>query len=163
MFDWCSSSDSIGWQIPIAQSEMPADLPSQWATALQAVTHDLHVLRVGTEIDVDRLVWRIELNAEDWISIGLHTDSAPRENSIVGFLVGSGFTLDASAAQCIVWAAETVQDELAGYSYVQWPSEGGALFKPALVDGAANWITPIHAMSIPIGSLTGRGPDDPLR
>lgn len=59
MFDWCSSSDSIGWQIPIAQSEMPADLPSQWATALQAVTHDLHVLRVGTEIDVDRLVWRI--------------------------------------------------------------------------------------------------------
>ena len=110
MFNWCADPDSTGWQIPISQLEMPADIPSQWATALQAVTHDLHVLRVGTQIDVDRLVWRIELNAEGWISIGLNSDSAAIDNSIVTFLVGRGFTIDASAEQCSVWAAESVQN-----------------------------------------------------
>ena len=50
--------------------------------------------------------------------------------------------------------AEGVQDNLAGYSFIQWPIEGQRILLPQLRDGRAVWIDPRHdAMVSRIGEL----------
>jgi hypothetical protein len=53
------------------------------------------------------------------------------------FSVGRGFTLETTPAQATVWVASVVQDELAGYEFVQWPSDGWRLLAPDLRGGKA--------------------------
>ncbi|MGC5259383.1 hypothetical protein ACPXCG_23845, partial [Gordonia sp. DT218] len=125
MVHWRVDPDTIDWEIPFSEHEMPTDLPEQWAMAVQAVTHDLHHLRLGPPIVLDQLVWQLELNSSYWVSIGMYNAPANPVASTVSFLIGRGFALDSSPAQCTVWAAEAVQDELAGYNFIQWPSIGG--------------------------------------
>ena len=54
-----------------------------------------------------------------------------------------GYRLDATAAQALVWVADDVQYELAGYEFVQWPMAGRRILVPQIVGGRAAWVDPI--------------------
>ena len=53
------------------------------------------------------------------------------------------YRLDATAAQALVWMADDVQYELAGYEFVQWPMAGRRILVPEIVDDRAVWVDPI--------------------
>jgi hypothetical protein len=104
----------------------PDDLPAQWASAIAAVTHDLGHRRRGRTLDVDHVVWDLAADDDGFMYIGV---ASPPDGDVAlaPFGRGAGFTVDATAAQAAVWIAETVQDELAGYEFVQWPVHGPRL------------------------------------
>jgi len=65
-----------------------------------------------------------------------------------------GYRLDTSPAQATVWLADTVQDHLAGYEFVQWPTTGPRLLVYTLVDDRALWVNPHNRITTaPIGAL----------
>lgn len=145
--------DTINWEFALTDRDVPGDLPEQWATAIRAVTHDLHYLRLGASIVLDDVVWQLELNSSYWFSIGLRGAAGSPAETMVSFVVGRGYALDSSPAQCTVWVAETVQDNLAGYNFIQWPCSGGPLFTPTIIGTTATWVLPHSSIRIPIGSL----------
>ncbi len=69
------------------------------------------------------------------------------------FSIGRGFALETSPAQAMVWVASVVQDELAGYEFVQWPSDGWKLLAPDLRGGEAVWVDRSDHVVAPIGAL----------
>jgi hypothetical protein len=50
--------------------------------------------------------------------------------------------------------ADDVQDELAGYEFVQWPIAGRHILRPQIVNDQASWIDPTTATTVAlIGNL----------
>ncbi|WKG00830.1 hypothetical protein [Mycolicibacterium sp. HK-90] len=85
------------------------------------------------------------------MSIGLTalTDDA----DLGSFSAGRGFALDTTPAQAMVWVASVVQDQLAGYEFVQWPSDGRRLLVPTLRGSDAVWVDHSDRVVSPIGAL----------
>lgn len=109
------------------------DGPDTWLDAVAAVARDLHCLRHGREINVDRIIWGLAVN-DDWlVMVGWQ---GPR---LDGFACG-GLMLDTPFAEVVAWIADAVQTELAGNEFVQWPSRGQRLLKPQLGEDGPVWI-----------------------
>lgn len=88
------------------------------ATAVAAVSHDIHCRRHARKIDLEFVGWELTADTDGSMYIGMAiTSESVNLRPLSG---GSGFTVDASTAQAIVWVAEKkTQDELAGYGFVQ--------------------------------------------
>lgn len=137
------------WRIPLPQiDEIPWDLPSEWAAALQAVTRDLPFLGDGQPLDIDDQIWALDASGDCGMMIGMHSASGD-----TGFQVGRGYSVDASAAQATVWTAGEVQDFLAGYRFRLWPFINRVMLAPQLHDDEAVWMNSSISKSIPIGRL----------
>ncbi len=68
---------------------------------------------------------------------------ARHTGGISSFGIGDGgLTMETPFAEAAAWVAEVVQDNLAGYDFVQWPSRGRHLLLPRLRDGRPVWIDP---------------------
>ncbi|QNG17914.1 hypothetical protein G4H71_04665 [Rhodococcus triatomae] len=120
--------DSLVWRLPMfggagAPDNPEFDLPQAWAHALDAVARDLRCLRAGRDVNLDRLAWKFAVDDEYLVAIGW--DGV---RGLGGFMRRDGLMLDAGYDEAVVWVADTVQTELAGYEFVQWPSEGCHLF-----------------------------------
>ena len=50
--------------------------------------------------------------------------------------------MDAPFTEAAVWVANTVQSDLAGYDFVQWPSQGQRMLLPRKRDDGPVWIDP---------------------
>lgn len=137
------------WRVPISEIETRADhLPANWATAVKAVTHDLEFLRDGRPLDTQDLIWTFDASDSEWMLIGAQSRTGQG-----GFQVGQGFSQDAPAAQCTVWTASAIQDELAGYRMILWPFRNRVMLDPQLIDGAAVWVDKSTSATVPIGEL----------
>lgn len=125
------------------------DPPAPWAQALAAVGRDLRCLRFGRCVDTDQLVWDLSINNECRVSIGWQG-----VRGLGGFGVGAGLMMDATFGEAAAWIAEVVQDHLAGYEFVQWPSRGRHLLVPRLHSAESVWVDPHGDVAIsPIGKL----------
>ncbi len=137
------------WVIPWGATP-PDDLPAPWASAIAAVSHDLDHRRHGRALDLHHVVWNLTADDDGFMYIGV---ASPVD--LASFGRGAGFTVDTTAAQAAVWIAETIQDELAGYEFVQWPVHGTRLLLPRLRAGEASWVDPSSNAAVsPIGGLT---------
>jgi hypothetical protein len=147
-----ASAPTKRWLVPLGTSP-PDDLPEWWAFAVAAVSHDLGLRRHGRTIDLDHVVWNLASDADGSMYIGVVMASVgDLEPQWPGRT--AGFLVETIAAQAAVWMAETVQDELAGYEFVQWPIHGQRLLLPRIVDGAAVWVDPSSGISVaPVGGL----------
>jgi len=63
-----------------------------------------------------------------------------------GFSIGRNYALETTPPQTMVWVASAVQDELAGFEFVQWPSDGWRLLTPEVRGGEAVWVDPSLAV-----------------
>lgn len=127
------------WRVPLVD-QAPTDLPDQWVAALAAVAVDLQYRRHGRAISFDGVEWELRVIAEGSVSIGM--TKVTDDSDLGEFSIGRGFTLETTPGQAKVWAAEVVQDELAGYEWVQWPSDSERLLTPELRHGDAIWVDP---------------------
>jgi hypothetical protein len=135
-----TTADQVGiWHVPVG-GPAPAEVPAQWASALAAVSQDLQCRRHGRTISFDAVAWELTAHADGTVYIGMARLGDGCD--LYGFARGMNYTLDTTAAQAAVWIAEVIQDELAGYEFVQWPVDGQRIFVPALRDDAAVWVRP---------------------
>jgi hypothetical protein len=125
------------WQFPVG-GEPPGDLPSAWASACSAVTRDLGCRRHGRSIGFDNVVWTIVAN-DGAVGVGF---SLTGEADVGAYRRCMDYRLDTTAAQALVWLADDVQYELAGYEFVQWPMAGRRILVPRVVDDRAVWVDP---------------------
>lgn len=144
------------WHIP-TDEQPPDDLPAQWASAIAAISHDVRYRRHGRTVSFDHVAWALTADADGSMHIGMATSS--NDADLAAFSRGAGFTVDTNSAQATVWIAETIQDELAGYEFVQWPMDGQRLLTPALRNGQALWMDSSTDTAVaPIGSLDSEPP-----
>lgn len=148
-------SDSLVWRLSMVDDgsgfvDSPGfDPPAPWAQALAAIGRDLRCLRYGRDADTDRLVWDFAINSDYYVSIGWQG-----VRGIGGFGIGGGLSMDAAFSEAAAWVAEVVQDNLAGYDFIQWPSQGRHLLVPRLRAGQPVWVDPHGDVTIsPIGEL----------
>lgn len=148
-------SDSLVWRLPmyagtIGPEGNPAfEPPVAWTRALEAVARDLECLRFGREVNLRPLVWEFEITPQYCVIIGW-----AGAKGTGGFGRGDGMSMDSTYPDAAVWVAETVQTELAGYEFVQWPSHGKHLLKPSADADGARWIDPHdNTVVADIGSL----------
>ncbi|MFC6011118.1 hypothetical protein [Nocardia lasii] len=138
--------DRLVWAFRVGASgpeylEVPGtglDVPQAWMDAVVAVAGDMGCLRFGREVVLDRLVWEFSIGAAYTVAIGWRPGS-----DLGGFTKGEGVPMGADFGDAAVWVADTVQGELAGYEFVQWPSHGRHLLRPRRVDGIPVWVDPI--------------------
>lgn len=121
----------------LCESPPGVDAPNTWVNALQAVARDVRHLRYGREVHVNGLVWHLIMNDEYAITFGWSGSGGLHD-----FSSFNGLTMDTSYEIATVWVAETVQDDLAGFESVQWPSKQRHLLAPKIRNGAAVWIDP---------------------
>ncbi|GAA1463046.1 hypothetical protein [Williamsia maris] len=150
--------DELTWRIPLSGATEHPYLPLAWLAAVTAVGHDLRFRRYGRRCRLDdaSVAWDLTLvvhGDSDFVNIGM-SPTTTCADGFGGFSVGRGYILTATAAQATLWVAEAVQDDLAGYEFVQWPSNGGRLFAPEVRDERAVWVHPDDSTTIPIGGLT---------
>ncbi|MDG3009741.1 hypothetical protein G4X40_06225 [Rhodococcus sp. D2-41] len=101
---------------------------------------------------VDDLEWVLEVNADYYVSIGWDT-----REGLGGWRIGRGLAVDATYGEAGVWVADTVQTQLAGSEFVQWPSRGWRLLTPSVRDAAPVWVDPdTGAVIAPLGQLCDR-------
>jgi hypothetical protein len=137
------------WRFAIGD-EPPADLPAAWATATSAVTRDLDCRRHGRPITLANVMWRFVVSGES-IAVGFET---PGDADVGAYQRCLSYRLETSAVQALVWLANDVQYELAGYEFVQWPIVGQRVLDPRIVDDQAVWVEPsTNAITAPIGEL----------
>ncbi|ORB34700.1 hypothetical protein BST41_30370 [Mycolicibacterium porcinum] len=129
-------------------------MPAEWAAAVAAVTRDLGCRRNGRAVSLESVEWTLAVFSDGSVAIGFATTADDADLS--AFSVGRGFALEATCAQAMVWVASVVQDELAGYEFVQWPSDGSRLYAPDLIDGTAVWVDHAGRVIAPIGALCRR-------
>ena len=138
------------WRVPLV-GQAPTEVPDEWVAALTAVTLDLRCRRHGRAVSLDGLEWALTVFSQGWVSIGMAT--LTDDADLGAFSMGRGFALETTPAQAMVWVASVVQDELAGYEFVQWPSDGWRLLDPELRDGEAVWVDPSSDSVVsPIGA-----------
>lgn len=58
------------WRIPM-DGQPPDDLPSQWVSAIAAVSRDLRCRRHGRMIGFGDVAWELAVDAGGWMLIGL--------------------------------------------------------------------------------------------
>lgn len=122
------------------------EAPAQWVDAILAVAHDLRYRQFGRTVDVDRLKWELAISNDYAVALGWREP--------YGFSVAIGMYMDATFGEAAVWVADTIQTELAGYEFVQWPSTGWQLLKPGLRSGRPVWVDPATTQIVaPIGEL----------
>ncbi|MFF0818104.1 hypothetical protein ACFYVR_23515 [Rhodococcus sp. NPDC003318] len=113
------------------------DPPAVWVDAIVAVGRDLQCFRYGREVNPDQLVWELSVGSGNDVRIGW-TGTA----GISGFTFCGGtdaMVADASFAEAARSVADIAQTELAGYDFIQWPSQGRHLLHARRVDGVAVW------------------------
>ncbi|WP_415975035.1 hypothetical protein [Rhodococcus sp. 077-4] len=149
--------DSLIWRFPLYKGagqpmgNPEFEPPEAWMCALDAVARDLRCLRVGREVVLDRLTWEFEINSDYFVGIGWES-----ADSIGGFSRCNGMSMDASYPDAAAWVAETVQTDLAGYEFVQWPSRGRYLLSAQAAETGAQWVDPHDGTVVAnIGSLCG--------
>ncbi|GBF17393.1 hypothetical protein Br6_04799 [Rhodococcus sp. Br-6] len=158
--DWYEPAHA-SWRIPLLFDEAPDGVPPALAVAFRAVGADLQCLRYGREIRVERLVWTAKVYDDvpggwpgEW-AFGLDSDG---KTGVGGMGAGSHQAPLDDAAAVTVRVAEGIQDYLAGYEFVQWPSSGGPLLAPTVRAGLAAWIDPrTDRMVSRIGALCQAG------
>lgn len=139
------SEDYLLWRFAIVDDEpdfyeAPGkrfDPPVAWVDSVVAVARDLRCLRYGPAVQPDRLMWKLSISAEYVVTIGWSGAAGISE-----FDLCHGLPMDAPFSEAAIWVADTVQTELAGYDFVQWPSHGRHLLKPQQVNGTPVWIDP---------------------
>lgn len=137
------------WRFAIG-GDPPVDLPDAWATAVRAVTRDLDCRRQGRPITFANVEWRFVVS-DEWVAVGFE---APGDADVGAYQRCLSYRLETSAAQALVWLADDVQYELAGFEFVQWPVAGRRILHPRIVDGYAVWVEPnTDAVTSPIGEL----------
>lgn len=145
------------WEFPVGE-DPSSDLPDAWATATAAVTCDLACLRHGRRISLTNLNWCL-LTSGEWIAVGFGVTGA---TDVGAFQRCQSYRLHTTPAQATVWLADTVQEHLAGYEFVQWPIAEPRLLTATFTDDRALWVdTGSDTVAAPIGSLcTARLPRD---
>ncbi|WP_454790239.1 hypothetical protein [Mycolicibacterium lutetiense] len=138
------------WRVPLFGGA-PSEVPGEWVAALAAVTRDLRCRRQGRAISLEGVEWALTVFSDRSVSIGMAPLTG--EADLGSFSAGRGFALATTPAQAMVWAASVVQDQLAGYEFVQWPSDGWRLLAPDLEDGKAVWVDRNDRVVSPIGAL----------
>jgi len=150
--DWLNE-DALVWRFPLFEQAPKTDAPEAWVAAFGAVARDLQCLRYGRAVTLDGLLWELIVNDEYYVIAGWHR---PEEyvGDVGGFGIGHGLVMDAPVNEATVWVADVVQNELAGYEFVQWPSEGKHPLLPRLREQRPVWANP-HTEDIvaPIGEL----------
>jgi hypothetical protein len=127
------------WRIP-PDGHAQDDVPDQWVAGVEAVGRDLGCRRYGRAVSFEGVEWELTVMSGGWVSIGMVT--LADDADLYQFSIGRGYALETTPAQAMVWIAEVVQDELAGYEFVQWPSDGWRLLTPELRNGEAVWVDP---------------------
>ncbi|MFC7674346.1 hypothetical protein ACFQWH_14760 [Mycolicibacterium sp. GCM10028919] len=137
------------WQFAVGE-DPPGDLPAAWALATRAVVHDLGCRRHGRSVSFRNVLWSI-LADRGAVSVGF---ALTGEADIGAYQRCLGYRLDTTAAQALVWMADDVQYELAGYEFVQWPMAGRRTLQAQIVNDQAVWVdTATGAVAAAIGSL----------
>jgi SAM-dependent methyltransferase len=139
------------WRVPLI-GQAPSEVPDEWGAALAAVALDLRCRRQGRVICFDGVQWELAVNSQDWVSIGMAklTDAS----DLGEFSIGRGYALKTTLTQAMVWVASAVQDQLAGYEFVQWPSDGWRLLDPTVRNNEPVWVDPSTGSVVsPIGAL----------
>ncbi|GAA4821796.1 hypothetical protein [Tomitella cavernea] len=160
-FVWRVSQSGLGSGAGSGRVSGPGFAPPvTWWRALEAVVRDLRCLRYGREVDVDQLEWWLSIRDDHFVSIGW--ESGRGVGGFGGMTGLTGLTMDASYGEAAVRTAEAVQDDLAGYEFVQWPSRGRHLLTPGVRAGEPFWVDPHGDVAVaPIGELckhVGRWP-----
>lgn len=150
--------DQLTWRFTVVVDEPDfydnptagGDPPEAWVDAIVAVARDLRCFQYGRDVNPDRLMWELTVGHGDTVMIGWNGTAG-----ISGFSLCDGtMRTDASFAQAARWVADTAQTELAGYDFVQWPSQGGHLLSPRCMDDVAVWFDRhTGQMVAPIGGL----------
>lgn len=139
------------WQVPVG-GPAPDKLPAQWASAFGAVARDLRCHRYGRTVSFDNVAWELTENTDGSVYIGIA--KLADDTDLYAFSQGRGYTLTTTTAQATVWIAQAIQDELAGYEWVQWPLDGWRLLIPEIRNGLAQWVNAVTGVAAsPIGEL----------
>jgi hypothetical protein len=142
------------WRVSLV-GQAPTDAPDEWVAALAAVALDLRCRRHGRAISFDGVVWVLSVIAGDWVSIGM---AKLTDDSDLGeFSIGRSYALETTSEQAMVGVAEVIQEELAGYEFVQWRSDGGRMRSPVLRNGDAVWVDPSTNCVVSSGALCVAG------
>ncbi|MBA8962924.1 hypothetical protein ACVH9Z_40520 [Rhodococcus opacus] len=149
------NQDSLVWHFglfdggPAIGSDHDVEAPQVWVRALEAVARDLRCLRYGRDVRLGGLVWELAVNGDYAVTIGWQG-----VHGISGFSRCDGLSMDVPFAEAAVWVADTVQSDLAGYDFVQWPSQGQRMLLPRKRDDGPVWIdTPTDDTVAAIGEL----------
>ncbi|MDI9938607.1 hypothetical protein ACVH9Z_36950 [Rhodococcus opacus] len=140
--DWWNQ-DSLVWHFamfdsgPAVGEDHGVEAPEAWVRALKAVARDMRCLRYGRDVQLDGVVWELAVNSGYAVTIGWQG-----ADGVGGFGLCHGLSMDATFGEASVWAADTVQWELAGYEFVQWPSRGHHVLVPRLREAVPVWVDP---------------------
>jgi hypothetical protein len=141
------------WQFRIGD-DPPDEVPAAWASATRAVTRDLRCRRYGRPISFHNVMWTIQSDHE-FISVGF---ALAGDADLGAYTRCKSYRLMTTPAQASVWMADDIQEELAGYEFVQWPIAGQHILNPELVDDQAVWLDPCTgAVVASIGELRAGG------
>lgn len=148
-----STKDSWEWRFTMSESgpdiyESPGiEVPAVWVEALAAVARDLRCLRYGRDVRVDRLMWRLSINSDYVVTIGW------QGAGIGKFSHCNGLSMDAPFGEVAVWVADTLQEELAGNEFIQWPLRGQYMLVARLQEEGPIWVDPLTGLTVTIGEL----------
>jgi hypothetical protein len=146
MMSWETPDQS--WQFMIGD-DPPGDLPAEWAAASQAVTRDLNCRRYGRPVTLRNVMWRF-LAADGFVCVGF---ALAGDADVGAYERCKSYRLHTTTAQATVWMADDIQEELAGYEYVQWPIAGNHILSAEIVGNRASWINPTNDTTV---SLIGK-------
>lgn len=133
----------------LCESPSGIDAPATWVRAIEAVSQDLCHLRYGRKVDPHSLVWHLAMDDRYEITIGWEKSGGLHE-----FSSFNGVTMDAPVQTVTAWIAETVQDHLAGFESIQWPSKGQRMLAVRVHNRQAVWVeTRTETIVSPIGNL----------
>lgn len=150
--------DCLRWRFTVPDAgpdwhEHPGvEVPESWLRAVLAVARDLRCLRHGRDVRVDRLMRELTVTGDYSVGIGWHTSGG-----VGGFASSAGLSMDAPWTESAVWVADTVQTELAGYEFVQWPMWGRHPLTPRASETGPVWVDPhTDGVVAAIGDLCSR-------
>jgi hypothetical protein len=137
------------WEFSIIPGGLTSKCPENIVSACRAVGRDLMCRRYGRNLDLEFYTWKVSLLDTGDIHIQLNKGVGRRrkirDRSISQDFGGVGFggiRDDQNVSDATASIAEGVQDNLAGYSFVQWPAEEKRLLVPRIILGKAVWVDP---------------------
>lgn len=133
--------------------------PENVVSGCRVVGRDLSCCRAGRNLDLENYTWRVALLGSGYCHLSILPGGRgkPRDKTISREFGGVGFGgvhVTQEMYEMLYLIAEGVQDNLAGYSAVQWPvNERGILF-PKIIERQAVWVrSSTGEIFCPIGSL----------